>query len=409
MSSSPTIADSIILGRQAIFDPQVQLYAYELLYRDNQENRAIIVDEDAATARTMLNAILEIGLDQVVGSHRAFLNLTRRFILENFCQELPKERVVLEILETIEPDPQIVQVLSQLSGQGYLIALDDFWYQEPLRPILEIANIVKVDVLAHDREAISRQVDMLRPHGVKLLAEKVETFEDFELCKQLGFEYFQGFFFCKPKLIHGQCIPPNQAAILSLLANLQDPDIGMSELEELIRHDLSLSFKVLRYVNSAFFSLPKKIDSIRQAANMVGLHRLKTWATLIALASVQDKTFELLITAMIRARMCENLAEGINHPDPERFFTVGLFSVLEALFDTPMTDLLGELGLSPEVKDALLSHQGIMGTALERVIAYDRGDWEHIRFSSLTPAEIRNSYLEAIVWMGNILPLLSGE
>ena len=202
----------ILVGRQPIFGPQVDLYAYELLYRDSQENRANVIDGDMATARTMLNTFLEIGLDQVVGSHLAFLNLTRGFILENYCEELPKDRVVLEILEDIEPEPQVLEALSRLSGAGYVIALDDFSFRDSLRPFLEMAHIVKLDVLAHDREGLEQQVEWLRPYAVKLLAEKVETAEDFTFCKNLSFEYFQGYFFCRPTIIQGKSIPSNRQA-----------------------------------------------------------------------------------------------------------------------------------------------------------------------------------------------------
>lgn len=406
MGAAVTGLENVLIGRQAILGPQVELYGYELLYRNSEDNRANFLDGDAATARTMLNAYLEIGLDNIVGSHPAFFNITERFLLEGFCQELPKERVVLEILEQIKPNPRVSEVLSGLSSQGYTIALDDFVYHDSLLPFLEMAHIVKIDIMAHDRETLKTQVERLRPFEVKILAEKVETRQDFEFCKSLGFDFFQGFFFSKPNLVQGRHIPANQIALISLLATLQDPDIRLPEVEEIIRRDLSLSFKVLRYVNSAYFSLPSNIDSISQAATMVGLTRLKTWATLIAMASIEDKPFELLLTAILRARMCEQMAAAMNYSNPDTFFTVGLFSVLDALFDSPMSELLTTLRLSPEVNEALIYHDGVLGKILEGVLAYDQGDWENVLGLDLSQSAIRDAYLEAITWSSSMLPLL---
>ncbi|MFB3062136.1 MAG: EAL and HDOD domain-containing protein [Candidatus Binatia bacterium] len=407
MAVLSTASDQVLLGRQPIFGAQLDLYAYELLYRNSQENQATITDEDLASARTMISAFLEIGLDQVVGSHKAFLNLPRLFIVENYCQELPKDRVVLEILENVNPDPRTVQVLSQLSAQGYTIALDDFVYRDSLRAFLEIAHIVKLDVLSHDRETLKNHVALLQPYKVKLIAEKVETREDFEFCKGLGFDYFQGFFFCKPNIIQGHRVPANQRAILALLANLLDPNISFSKVEAIVRQDLSLSCKVLRYVNSAFFGLSRKIDSIGEAAIMVGLVRLKMWAMLIALASLEGKPPELLVTGLLRARMCEQLAERMRQPAPDNFFTVGLFSVLDALFDSTMANLIASLGLSPEVSEALIDHEGIMGKTLECVLDYDRGDWEKVQDLDLPQSALRDTYLEAIAWSSSVLPFLN--
>jgi EAL and modified HD-GYP domain-containing signal transduction protein len=405
-----TVANSsinkVLVGRQAIFGPEREVFAYELLYRNGESNQANITDGDQSTARVMLNSLLEIGLDRIVGGNLAFINMTTGFILGNCCEELPKNQAVLEVLEDVQANPEVVAALTRLSSQGYQIALDDFSFREDLLPLVEIAHIIKLDVMAMDREELQRQIEILQSYPVKLLAEKVETQEDFDFCKELGFEYFQGFFFCRPNIVEGTVIPANQTAILTLLARLQDPGTGMQELEDIIRQDLSLSHKVLKYVNSAFFALPKSVDSIRQAACMVGAHRLKTWATLITLASIGNKPFELLGTSLVRAKMCEQLALARNHSDTEQFFTVGMFSVLDGLFDQPLSQLIGDLKLSPDVTSALLEYGGILGKVLEYVIAYERGNWESIESMDLEESAVRDSYLEAIEWMASLVPLL---
>ena len=228
-----------------------------------------------------------------------------------------------------------------------------------------MAGYVKVDVLAHDRDALKRQVELLQPYKAKLVAEKVETPQDYEFCKSLGFDYFQGYFFCKPSIIQGQHIPSNQMALLSLLAKLLNPDIELSKIEDIVCQDLSLSTKVLRFANSAFCGLPKKVDSIRQATRMVGLVRLKSWALVIAMAGLDEKPFELLKVGLLRARMCEQIAALIEPSTTDHFFTVGLFSMLDALFDKPLEDLISIVGLSEEARDALIDYKGVMGRTWE--------------------------------------------
>ena len=292
-TQTPVAETQVLIGRQAIFDAQLKVMGYELLYRSNQMNSAIFSDGDVVTARVMLNAFLEIGLEQLVGSQLAFVNLTTKFLRDQLCEDLPKDRVVLEVLENIPMEASVVEAMARLSSQGYTLALDDFEYNEALRPMVEQCRMVKLDVVALGLERLEAQVAQLRQFNVKLLAEKVETQEQFEFCKGLGFDYYQGYFFCKPFIVEGARIPPNQIAVLTLMTKLQNPDTKMSEIEEIIRQDVSLSYKVLRYVNSAFFSLSKKIDSIRQAACLVGLARLKTWATLLVMAGLENKPLEL--------------------------------------------------------------------------------------------------------------------
>lgn len=325
--STESVTEAYV-SRQPIYRSKMDVYGYELLFRDSgAADRAVIVDGDRATAQVILNFI-EIGLERIVGPDLAFINLTRNFILDGHCASLPKDRVVLEVLKDVTADSAIIQSLQQLSRQGYVIALDDFVYEESLRPLVELANIIKVDILGVDRNALERHVSALKDFKVRLVAEKVETLEEFEFCEGLGFEYFQGFFFCKPKLIQGRQIPMNRLAATRLVAKLQDPNIKGEELEETIKQDAALSYKLLLFVNSAYCALPREVDSIGHAAMLIGTARIRTWASLLMLASMDDKPRELMVTAIIRAKMCEQLAEAQHVRNAEQFFTVGLFSVL---------------------------------------------------------------------------------
>jgi len=392
----------IFIGRQPIYDRDLGVYAYELLFRAAHDNSARFSDGDQATSNVIVNAFMEIGLDNIVGQRLAFINLTRAFFVDHSSVCLPRDRVVLELLEHIEPDAEVIEGVKQLSAQGYAIALDDFIYHDRLRPLVKLADIVKVDLMALQRDQLSQQVQKLRQHPVKLLAEKVETREEFDLCMQLGFDYFQGYFFARPQVIRGQRLPSNRLATLHLLSRLQDPDIPPAELESLIVQDVTFSYRILRYVNSAAFSLARKIESVHQAVVILGLQTIKTWTTLLAMSQVDNKPTELVVTAMIRGRMAELLAKALKADHPESFFTVGLFSALDALMDNTMEEILTQLPLAEHIASALLHHTGRHGEVLAAVLAYERGQWGQICCGKLAPEQIRDCYLSALRWAEDI-------
>ena len=389
------------VSRQPIYTKRMDLYGYELLFRDSEINQANIVDGESATAQVILNFI-EFGVNEIVGDHPAFINLTRDFILEGHCEALPKDRIVLEVLEDVTAEPEIVIELRRLKDKGYIIALDDFVYEESLRPLVELADIIKVDVMATDRDALEPIASDFNKFNVHLLAEKVETLDEFDFCSNLGFDYFQGYFFCEPKIIEGRQIPTNRLAATRLVAKLQDPDIKADELEETIRQDVTLSYKLLRFVNSAHLSLPRKVESIGHAAMMIGVSRLRTWASLLMLASMDDKPRELMVTGIVRAKMCEELAAANAFSMGGQFFTVGLFSVLDAMLDSRMEDVLDKLPLSDEIVQALITHEELLGRILDFTIAYEQGDWERLAevgsSLKLDPPAIRTAYMNAVKW-----------
>jgi len=407
MESAIAQYGDVFVGRQPILSPNMQTIGYEVLYRNCELGQAIFSDEGVATATVLLNTYLDIGLEHVVGSHLAFLNIPKQFLLERYCEALPKNRVVLEILENVEPTPQVIEALTSLAQQGYTIALDDFEYHDRFRPFLEIADIVKVDVLGKSHDQLQQVVSQLQDSRVRLLAEKVESREVFEMCKQLGFYYFQGYFFYRPDIIRGRQIPANRIALLELMGKIQDPHIPFKGLVEHIRNDLSLSYKVLRYVNSAYVGLPKRVDSIDHAACMVGIDRIRTWATLIIMASGQTQATEILITALVRAKMCERLGHRLGASSPEKYFTMGLLSVLEALYESPMQDILDKLPLPEDIVEALINGTGEMGLVLSSVKAYEEGKWMELKHLQLEPSVIRDFYLEAIDWSNHFSPMTS--
>ena len=401
-TAAPNIKHSVLVGRQAIFDRQKEVFGYELLYRDGQANSAQVVDGDEATARVMVNTFLEMGIDQIAGTGQAFINMTGNFFLSQNYEVLPTKNVVLEVLESIEPTPLVMQSLARARQLGYQIALDDFIVRDSHRALLEVADFVKVDILALSREQLLEQIAILKQYPVRLLAEKVEDQEVFTFCYEEGFAYFQGYFFCKPQIMQGVKLSGNRMAIVLLLAKLQDPDIAMEDLEELVENDLSLSLKLLRFVNSAAVGLPRVVDSIGQAVGMVGTERMRQWASLLVLANTGGKPSELMRIALIRGRMCQGLS-GLKGVSTSQGFTVGLFSVLDAYFDCEMKQLLADLPLSSEILLALTERQGCLGEILSCVMSYERGDWNQIESSRFEPHVLRHEYFLSAEWANEVM------
>jgi len=397
---------NVLLARQPIHDQDLNVFGYELLHRHNGNEGQRELDGELATGSLITLAISEVGLDKLVGPKKAFINLTEQWLLSEQCYSLPKKQTVLEVLEDTPVTEPIMEALQKLHNQGQTIALDDFVFDEEKIPMLEIADIVKLDVLHHSPEHIKREMELMAPYKVQFLAERVETHEIFEWTKDLGFDFFQGYFFLYPNVTHENVLPLNQLAIMHLLAKLQNPDIDFVELEETIKQDLVLSLKILEHVNSAHFSLPQKVDSISQAARMVGLEHIKMWAIMLSLQKVPNKSFELIFTAVIRGMMCEQLAVAMQVPDSENYFTIGLFSVLDALLDIPMTALMEQFPLSDEAILALVAHEGMMGATLRCVLSYERGDWQGINILFLEPDVIQQAYFDALSWSSNFWGLL---
>ena len=393
----------IYIGRQPIFNQKMELVAYELLYRANStRNAAGDIDHDHATTQVVINAFLDFGLEQLVGEKRAFINLPRSFIVGDKPLPFPKERVVLEILEGMKIDEAFLNAVRKLRAEGYELALDDFIYHPNLRALVSLSKIVKIDFVALPRDQIQEHVTALREYQVELLAEKIETHEDFEFAKELGFHYFQGYFLCKPNIVSGRSLPSNRLAILRLLCELLDPNKQIAELADLVSQDVALSYKLLRSLNSSLYALPKRIDSIHHAIVYLGMQQIKQWASLIVLANIADKPSQLMVMALTRGKMCELMGETLGEKNKTGLFTVGMFSLLDALMDTQLENILVELPLATEIKAAILNREGTMGRILHAVLAYERGNWEEMDFPPSESAKFTEAYLQAVAWTDQV-------
>jgi len=293
---------------------------------------------------------LRSALDQIVGDARAFINLTRSFVTSNAPLPFRKNRVVLEVLEDIHPDAEVIAGVRNLAAQGYSMALDDFVYDDILKPLIELAQFVKIDLMALSREQLNEHVRLLRSYNVKLLAEKIETQEEFEHCKSLGFDYFQGYFLSKPNIVQGTATAAQPAGgAANCCPSCQDPETDTSEIEKLVGQDVALSYKLLRYINSAFFALPKKIDSIRQAVVYLGTQSIKTWVTLLVVAGLGNKTRRIGHPSHAAPRCANCLRKPPNGRTPRPISPSVLFSLLEALMDTPLEKILEALPFSEDI------------------------------------------------------------
>jgi EAL and modified HD-GYP domain-containing signal transduction protein len=399
---SSEVSNSVLLARQPIFDADLNLFAYELLFRSTYENSSGVpmIDGDRATTEVINRTFLELGLEKVLGNKRGFINLTRSFLTGERDLPFDNSQIVLEILEDIEIDDHILKSIIDLKNQGYVIALDDFIFKEELRPAVQAAEIIKIDLLALTEAELIEHVTILQKENVALLAEKVETEQQFELCKKLGFKYFQGYFFCKPTILNDKPLPDNKASALRILSELQKEDIDIDSIEMLISQDASLSYKLLRTLNSAAFGLPRKIESIRQGITMLGPKTIKSWVTIIAYSDAEASTSELLTTALVRAKMSELLA-GSFDCIPDTAFLVGLFSPLDAILQKPMAELLDTIPLNDDVKNALLNGDGKLGNLLNFVIPYQQNEVMCIP-NNVSIEALNNAYLEATEWTDEI-------
>ncbi len=402
MNAGATVATEALLARQPIYEANGRTFAYELLYRSSSINEARFQDASAATAQVINHSFTEFGLDRIVGRAPAFINIPREFIMNGLCMSLPPERVVLEILEDTVVDAALLNAVKDLSRHGYKLALDDYIFQEHFDVLLPLCNYIKVDIRGMERNEIAGRMPALR--GVaKLLAEKVETIEEFDFCRSLGFDYFQGFFFARPHILSQKKAPMNRVAIFRLVAKLHAANVSTHDVENIISEDLSLSYKVLRFVNSAFVGLQKQIESIGHAVRLVGLERIRLLASLIMMSSVEQKPLELMKMSLIRAKMCESLSMYRNFKNKELFFTVGLFSTLDAFLDCSMPEALQLLPLSDEVCEAILNWKGMAGRILESVVLYEECRWDEFGRPAPDLIVLRDAYLGSIEWTEQLL------
>jgi EAL and modified HD-GYP domain-containing signal transduction protein len=367
-------APKILVGRQAIFDRKLEVYAYELLFRSDQANNLCPnCDGDMATSRTILNAFVEIGLERLTDGKPAFLNLTRAFFTEMPPIPFDPKSVVLEVLEDIPVDERFIDSVRALHGAGYKVALDDFLFEDKWQPLLPYISLIKIEITDETVRDMQRLIEPLQELPVQLLAEKVETREQFRELHALGFDLFQGYFFARPDIIVQKQLKESQLVLTRLLAELNDPDAEVKDIAHLIGRDPALSYKVLRLINSAAIGLRREIESLHQAVVLLGLQRIRAWATLFAMAEAGEQSRELLNLGLLRANLCERLCRLWGKGAPDTAFTVGLLSILDGVLSMPMQQALQELPLPTAVKQAIGERSGDYGEILRTAMDIETG------------------------------------
>lgn len=395
---------NVYVARQPIFDKNKSIYAYELLFRDGTANYVPDIDGDVATTTLLANTFFTIGMDTLAGGRKSFINFTQNLLEKKVPLLLPKDATVIEILEDVRPGPVLIEACAQMAADGYTLALDDFAYMPELEPLIAMANIIKFDFRLTPQADIEAYLKQLSRNNLCLLAEKVETHNEFEAALKMGFELFQGYFFCKPEIVQGRDIQGSQLNLMMIMAHLNSDTFSCDELETLIAKDMGISYKLFKYLNSAFFSRASKVSSVKQALVYMGEKEIRRFISLFAMSRLaQGKPNELIRAACIRGRFCELLgAEAQEHTSPSEMFTLGMFSLIDAVIDQPMDKILQELPLSIQIKRALIDLKGRLAGYIELVRSYETGQWG--RVSRLAQAlEIDDKiipplYLQACQW-----------
>ncbi len=402
----------IYLARQPVFDRDLTAVAYELLFRSGNVTRAIIDDANAASMQVLVNAFSEFGLEKITSGKPALVNITHDILVQGGLPKGLHALLIPEVLETVVVNGDVVREVEQLVELGYRVALDDFEYSEAWKPLLLMADYIKLDVMALGEAGVRSQLEKLKACGPlkgKLVAEKVETYAEFELYKSLGFDYFQGYFLSKPHVMTGKSIPASQQVLVSLLGELGGDDYDIEKVSNIISQDPRLSFKLLRIVNSAAFGLPRTVKSIDETVVFLGANELRRWAGMLALSGVDNKPAELLLTGILRAKMCELAAKALKKRDPGSYFAAGLLSVLDALLDQPLTELVKQMPLSPDLEAALLEGGGELGQVLCAVVAYDDGRFDKVTPMGLEADQMWEMYLESLQWAEQISQSMSAK
>jgi EAL and modified HD-GYP domain-containing signal transduction protein len=389
------------VARQPILTKDEKVFGYELLFRDGIEDYFCPQDAEAAS-KTMLDSSLIMGLDVLCNGGRAFVNCTRNMLLKDYVTLLPSSHTVVEILETVEPDDLVIAACQRLKEGGYMIALDDFSTNDPREPLTNFADIIKVDVQSTTPEERIAMVKKYGPWRCRMLAEKVETREEFLAAKKAGFAYFQGYFFRRPETMKTHAVPGNQLNYIKMLQVVSKPELEPREIENAIKGEASLCYRLLRYMNSANFGFANEIHSVRHALSMLGEREVRRWVRLVVtLAAGQHKSSDLVLSALVRGRFCELLSPKVKHGESD-LFLLGLLSLMDSILDLPMTDVLEKVPLDQETKNVLLGEESYLRPLYRLMLAQESGDWqgsgELAKTLKLTDSEVAETHWNAMQW-----------
>lgn len=390
--------DIVLFARQPIFDSTQQVFAYELLFRQGAAEQADFSDGDLATRTVMLNAFTHTDTFRTLNNKPGLVNVTKTLL--NSLPDILRDTMYIEVLEDYHADEDLVPLLQGLKNRGFKLVLDDFEGRDYRPELIDLVDMVKIDVLATPPQMIRPLLDRLRQHDIALVAEKIEDYAMYQTCREQGFDYFQGYFFCQPETIRGQQVDPDRMGMLMLLADLYRPDVDINAIYKHVQRDTVLSYKLLQLVNSAFYRRAQAIDSLHQAVIMLGLDRIRSWVTLINMGQLSDKPGELQREALTRAFFCEYLATRHSGVTAQAGFTVGLLSVLDAWLDRPMHQIVEQLPFTEEVCAALTRREGALGSILGIAVDYSHSHWDALPrelLESREAMELQEAYCQSVL------------
>ncbi len=399
----------VLVARQPIFDRQRKLYGYELLFRSDAASNAFDGTEAAAaTMQVLSNTVMSVGVEKLLGGKKAFVNFDHRLLLEDMHLTLPRESIVIELLETVVPTEDLLGLCQIIQQQGYSLALDDFTDKPEFAPLARMANVIKVDMRLSSREEQDRLLRTYKPRGVLMLAEKVESYAEFEWAESAGYDLFQGYFFARPETVRSRQIPASVTTCLQLLREVQKTDLDFEQMGALIGRDVSLTYTLLRYANSAMHQRRAEVRSIGRALAVMGEQNIRRWVVLATLPMLAtNKPSELVKLSLVRARFCERLAELAQMKRTNEAFLMGMFSLLDALIDQPLDEALRSVGLGRGIIEALLGtapDEDLLTRLYQLTLGYESGDWDEVEGLShscgIPPAAIAETYIDATVWAG---------
>jgi len=392
------------VARQPILDGRKNIFAYELLFRSSLDNFFQSDLPDQASSSVLVSSLFLIGMQSITEGRRAFINFTQNLITRDYATFLPPDQAVIEILEDVQPDSCVIEACKSLKQKGYVLALDDYPLDDRMAPLLPFVDIVKVDWLSTPPDACRRLAADLVPKGIRLLAEKVETHEQYRMALGMGYSYFQGFFFCEPEVLTGHDIPALQTNCMLLLREVNCEDPNLMAIERILMQEPSLCYKLLRYLNSAIFYFRGNIRSVRHALSLLGLESIRKWVSLVTLAGMGEKKPEALVTtSVIRGKFSETIGNacGQGHNGTE-LFLMGLFSLIDAILDKPMEKLLNSLPISKEIRETLLGNPSCFLPVYELVCAYERSNWDRVAVLAnalhMTESAVAQAYFDAVAW-----------
>ncbi|MGM0499644.1 MAG: EAL and HDOD domain-containing protein [Bacillota bacterium] len=386
--------ENIMVGRQPILDKKENLFAYELLFRSAKSNE--IKDGEKATAEVIMNSLESIGLSNLTQNKPAFINFTAKMIKNKIFDLLASDSIYIEILETVEVDEEIIEICKELKRQGFKIVLDDFEFKESLIELVKIADIIKIDFLNSTKKVRKETLYLIKSKynkEVKFLAEKIENYSHLKEAKQFNYDYYQGFYFTKPDIISGRKVEPFKQSYVNILEELNKEYPDFRKIENYIKQDLSMSYSLLRLVNSAAYGYD--INSIRQGIVLLGVDKLKKWSLLYSFKSLNsNKPDILLITSLIRAYFAESLKKHLDID--EDLFILGMFSLINAYLDRDLQEVLPQISMKSKFKEALISKEGKLGEVINIIEIYEKSNWHDLNGYSLDTEAVFNDYLEAI-------------